>query len=195
MTDFSWLTPANSFLILIAGLALLAAVMLTGFAKMARMHRHQLERIRTGDMALQKREKLVLASALASELTENKIKCEAFITIYTDLLRNLRETERRALYEDTGDFIHQHPPLSRKIYDENIEHLSLLGPKLSADLTQVYAAFRSEPQYFALEKTMPRTSAIRIVEMVLDDAQKTLEPVDPLIAALHVIIRDGNMRK
>lgn len=174
------------------GLALMAGVMFIGFSMLARTQREHLKRIQAEDKKLQRREKIVLASSLASELTENKIKCEAFITIYTELLRNLREMERRALYEETGDFIHQHPPLTRAVFENHIDQLSLLGSKLAGDIAQVYAAIRSEPQYFTLDATMPRASAIRIVEMVLDDAQKTLEPIEPLIGALNIITRDGD---
>lgn len=173
------------------GFIVIGLVLMFGFNKLARMQRDHMNQMTSKDLSLQKREKLVLASTFANELTENKFKAEAFITIYTELLRNLRDIDRRALYEDTGDFIHQHAPLSRNTYDQNVEQLQLFGSKLAGDLAQVYAAIRSEPQYIALEQTMPRASAIRIVEMVLDDAQKTLEPIDPVIAALNVIVRDG----
>jgi hypothetical protein len=174
------------------GFIVLGLGLLFGFKKLLRVQRDHMKQIKETDVNLQKREKLVLASSLANELTENKFKCEAFITIYTELLRNLRDTDRRALYEDTGDFVHQHPPLNRASYDESVDKLHLFGAKLATDLANVYNAIRTEPQYFSMEQTMPRAGAIRIVEMVLDDAQKTLEPIDPVIAALNVIIRDGN---
>jgi len=181
--------------IVIAGLIIITIMMLIGFSRMTKLQRDQLQKLGQDEKALRQKEKLVMASAFSSELTENKIKCETFVTIYTELLRNLRDMETRAPYEDTGDFIHQHPPLSRAIFDQNIEKVSLFGPKLGGDLTNVYAAIRSEPQYFTLEATMPRAAAIRIVEMVIDDAQKTLEPIEPLAAALNVIIRDGSKKE
>lgn len=181
--------------IVIIGLVVISIMMLIGFSKMTKLQRDQLQKLGHDEKALRKKEKLVMASAFSSELTENKIKCETFVTIYTELLRNLRDMDTRAPYEDTGDFIHQHPPLSRAIFDQNIDKVSLFGAKLGGDLTTVYAAIRSEPQYFTLEATMPRAAAIRIVEMVIDDAQKTLEPIEPLVAALNVIIRDGSKKE
>lgn len=181
--------------IVIVGLGIVVIIMMIGFSRIAQLQRDQLQRLGQDEKALRKKEKLVLASAFSSELTENKIKCETFVTIYTELLRNLRDLEKRAPYEDTGDFIHQHPPLSRAIFDQNIEKVSLFGAKLGGDLTTVYSAIRSEPQYFELEASMPRSAAVRIVEMVIDDAQKTLEPIEPLVAALNVIIRDGSKRE
>jgi hypothetical protein len=185
MTDFTWLFIAG-------GLLLVLMAIYVGFDRLIKIVKSNFDKMETGNVALAKREKLVLASAFANELTENRVKCEAFITIYSELLRNLRHLEQKAAYENTGDFIHQHPPLSRNIFDSNVDKLYLLGTKLSDDLMKCYAAVRSEPQYIALEAKMPRASALRIVEMVLDDAQKTLEPFDSTIAALHVIIRDGN---
>lgn len=183
-----WIMPAIVF----AGMALMALILWLGIRQLSVSQKEHITRVNQDEKKLQQREKLLLASAFSAELTENKIKCETFITIYTELLRNLRELERRATYEDTGDFIHQHPPLSRATYDQNIEKLASFSPKIVSDLNHVYSAIRSEPQYFTLDATMPRAAAIRIVEMVIDDAQKTLEPIDPLIGALDMIIRDGN---
>jgi len=187
----TYFTP---MILTLIGLVVIVIFMLIGFNRMLKMQREQLKNIAEDGKTLQKKEKIVLAAAFANELTENKIKGEAFVTIYTELLRTLREMERAAPYEQTGDFIHQHPPLSRTTFDDNVEKLSLFGPKLAGDLTTTYAAFRSEPQYFTLETTMPRAAAIRIVEMVIDDAQKTLEPIEALAAAMNVIVRDGNKK-
>jgi hypothetical protein len=186
-----YLTPMIGTLI---GLVIIVIIMLAGFSRMLKMQRDQLNHLADDEKALKKREKLVLASSFSNELMENKIKCEAFITIYTELLRSLRELDRSAPYEQTGDFIHQHPPLSRNVFDDNVDKLSLFGPKIASDLTSTYAAFRSDPQYFTLETTMPRAAAIRIVEMVIDDAQKSLEPIESVAAAMNVIVRDGAKR-
>lgn len=183
-----WVTP----MIVLAGMIVMALIVWVGMRQLTNAQNEQMARVKQSEKNLQQREKIVLASAFSAELTENKIKCETFITIYTELLRNLRELERRASYEDTGDFIHQHPPLSRQVYDDNLDKLSYFSAKLASDLNHVYGAIRIDPQYFTLDTTMPRAAAIRIVEMVIDDAQKTLEPIDPLIAALDMIIRDGS---
>lgn len=186
-----WLTPLIVIISPIIGFTVLAIIMLYGIQRMSTAQQHQTDRNKQDEQSLQKRERTVLASALAGELTENKIKCEAFITIYSELLRNLRETEKPALYEETGDFIHQHPPLSRKMFDSNVDKVNLLGVKLASDVTNAYSAVRTESNYFTLEASTPRANAIRMVEMVLDDAQRTLEPMDNAIAALNMIVRDG----
>lgn len=188
-----WFAPLASFLGPLIGLFLVGLFLLIGLLRISRIQQKHIKHMLMNEKSVQKREKAVLASSLASELTENKIKCEAFITIYNELLRNLRDNDKKAQYEEAGDFIHQRPPLSRSVFDANVEKLSIFGTKLAGDVAGVYAAVRQDPEYFNLEADMPRPSAIRMVEMVLDDAQKTLEPMDPVIAALNVIVR-GNSK-
>lgn len=190
-TQYPALAPFIGWMAPTAALLIVVLVIWLGFNRLAKVQRDHMARIQTAETDLRRKEKLVLASSFSNELTENKIKCETFITIYSELLRSLRDIERKAPYEDTGDFIHQHPPLSRHVFDENIDKLHVFGTKIAGELTQTYAAIRSEPQYFSLESHTPRATAIRIVEMVMDDAQRTLEPIETLVATLNVIIRDG----
>ncbi len=187
-----WFAPLASLIGPIIGLFLVGLFLHSGLRKISKNQEKHISQMMMNEESVQKREKAVLASSLAGELTENKIKCEAFITIYNELLRNLRDSDKKAQYEEAGDFIHQRPPLSRSIFDANVEKLSVFGSKLAGDIAQVYAAVRQDPEYFNLEADMPRPSAIRMVEMVLDDAQKTLEPMDPVIAALNVIVRGSH---
>ena len=186
-----WLVPLLMIIVPIVGFGTLISLLLVGMHRIGNLQQQQTERSKQDEQSLQKRERVVLAAAIAGELTENKIKCEAFITIYSELLRNLRETERHALYEETGDFIHQHPPLSRKVFDNNVDKIPLLGVKLAGDVTNAYAAVRAESEYFTLEASTPRANAVRMVEMVLDDAQRTLEPFDSAISGVNMVVRDG----
>jgi hypothetical protein len=190
-----WLTPLLMIIMPLFGFGTLIVLMTIGMHRLTNLQQLQNDRSKQDEQALQKRERVVLAAALSGELTENKIKCEAFITIYSELLRNLRETDRPALYEETGDFIHQHPPLSRKVFDGNVDKIPLLGVKLAGDVTNAYASIRTDADYFTLEASTPRANAIRMVEMVLDDAQRTLEPLDNPISGLNMIVRDGPVKQ
>ncbi|HEY1096344.1 MAG TPA: hypothetical protein VGF14_03800 [Alphaproteobacteria bacterium] len=190
-----WLVPLMVIIGPIIGFGLVCLTLVLCFRHMGTLKVQTETKQRQDDHQSHRRDRLVLASALAGELNENKIKCEAFITIYSELLRNLRETDRRALYEDTGDFIHQYPPLSRKTFESNIDKINLLGIKLATDVTNAYASVRNDAEYFTLDATMPRANAIRMVEMVLDDAQRTLEPLEGAVSALNMIVRDGSVSK
>jgi hypothetical protein len=189
-----WLVPLMAIIGPLFTSTIIATILYFGLKQLAVVRKSTEEKHRQDDQQMQRRERLILSSALAGELTENKIKCEAFITIYSELLRNLRETDRKALYEDTGDFIHQYPPLNRKVFEANIEKISLLGMKLATDVTNAYSPVRNDAEYFTLDANMPRANAVRMVEMVLDDAQRTLEPLDSVISALNMIVRDGSQR-
>lgn len=138
-----------------------------------------------------KKEKYSLALAFADELSENRLKCETFITIYTELLRDLRDLDRRASYEETGDFIHRHPSLDRTLFEENKEKIDILGTSLSHNIQEIYQHIFFEPEYITLEAGLPRVQALLLVEKVLDDAQKIINPIDPVMAGLNIIIRDG----
>ncbi len=185
-----WFTPLSGFLGSLLGAVVIALTLIIGIASLRRVQKEHLAIQKKSEASLNKRERTVIAAALAGELMENKIKCESFITIYNELLRNLRDTDIPAQYEESGDFIHQRPPLSRSVFDANVDKISIFGAKLAGDLAGAYAAIRQEAEYFNLERTMPRTTAIRMVEMVLEDAKKTMAPMDTIVGALNVIVRD-----
>lgn len=191
ITNAEWFTPLASFLGPFLGLLLVALALMIGFARLGSYQKEQLKLQKRSEVNLKKREKSVLAASMAGELTENKIKCEAFITIYNELLRNLRDTSQPAHYEESGDHIHQRPSLSRAIFDANINRIEIFGPKLAGEIAGVYAGIKQESEYWNLEQNMPRSTAVRMVEMVIEDAKKTMEPLDSVISGLNVIIRDS----
>lgn len=191
LANSEWFTPLASFLGPLIGFFLVAVALLVGFGRLGSFQKEQLRLQQRNEGNLKKREKAVLAASMAGELTENKIKCEAFITIYNELLRNLRDTKQPAHYEETGDYIHQRPSLSRAIFDANVDRISIFGPKLAGEIAATYAGIKQESEYWNLEKNMPRSTAIRMVEMVLEDAQKTMEPLDSVISGLNIIVRDS----
>lgn len=190
IANADWFTPISGFLGSLLGAVLIAMTLIIGIASLRRVQKEHLSIQKKAEISLKKRERTVIAAALAGEMMENKIKCESFITIYNELLRNLRDTDMPAQYEESGDFIHQRPPLSRSVFDANVDKIVIFGVKLAGELAGAYAAIRQEAEYFNLERTMPRATAIRMVEMVLEDAKKTMEPMDSIIGALNVIVRD-----
>lgn len=135
--------------------------------------------------------KAAIAAALAQELADNRLKGEMFMTIYAEKLNELRNFDRRAGYEDTSDFIHQRPPLSRNAYDAHSADITLLGPRLADQITKIYANINPVQEYITLDSTMPRAQALDIIENVLEKAEKLLAPMESVIAGLNVIIRDS----
>ena len=189
IANADWFTPLSGFLGSLAGACIVALALIIGISSLKKVQDAQFAVQQKSEASLRKREKIVIAAALAGELTEDKIKCESFITIYNELLRNLRDTSISAQYEETSDFIHRHPPLSRAVFDANVDKIAIFGTKLAGELAGTYAAVRQEAEYQNLERAMPRAAAVRMVEMVIEDARKTMEPMDVVISALNIIVR------
>jgi large-conductance mechanosensitive channel len=189
------ITPIAAFIGPLIGFILIAMLMMVAFKNQAKIQRDQLRHIQKREENMQAREKLVLASSLLGELTENKVRGEAFLRIYRELLRNLRDDNYTPQYQETGDYIHQHPSLSRSVFDANVDRLNLFAPKLAEQLSSAYSHVREETEYWNLEASMPRPAAIRMVEMVIDEAEKTVNPFEDIIASLNVIVRDHDRKK
>lgn len=186
-----WIVPLGVFVGPIIGFILASVVLILGFRYLASIQKKQIQVAREREASLKQREKVVLASSLAGELTGNKVKCESFIAIYSEMMRGLRNPDIPAQYEEGGDMIHQRPSLSRSVFDSNVEKLQMFDPRLARMLADVYANINAEAEYLRLEAGTPRAAAIRMVEMVIDEAQKTLEPLDGIISALNIVVRDG----
>ncbi len=139
---------------------------------------------------LRARERLVIAAALEGELMANQTKLEAFLLIYQELLRNLKEPGRAPKYKQGGEIIHDKPALSRTIFDAYATRLELVGPNVAGNLARIYADVDIEPEYKTLSPEMSPDQAIRMVEIIVENAKKLLDPVEKSIASLGVIVRD-----
>lgn len=137
------------------------------------------------------REKAVLAASLIGEINENKNKCEAFITIYSEMLKNLRDDTRKPAYQQTGDFVHKAPSLSRSVYDNNLSNLNLFETALATKVSEIYALIETDPEYLSLEPDMPLDTAIRMVEMVVKNAESVMQTVEKVVPSLEVVVRNA----
>lgn len=183
---------ALTFLIVIvAGFAVLAGILLFGFLKVTKAIDRQAAFDRRRQKILIGREKAVLAASLIGEINEDKNKCEAFITIYSEMLRNLRDETRKPSYQKTGDFVHKSPALSRMVYDQNLANLTMLDPKVATKLSEVYSMIETDPEYLSLEPDMPIDTAIRMVEMIVKNAEAIHKALDALIPSLEVVVRNA----
>lgn len=171
------------------GFLFMGAVSFFGFRKLIETQDKYGEYEKKRDQILRAREKSVLAAALIGEIKDNKNKCEAFITIYSDMLRSLRDSAKKPNYQQGGDFIHKTPSLSREVYEGNIANMMILEPQLAGEITELYTHIIDEPDYISLEPTMPVDMAIRQVEMVVKNADSLIKRFDKLAPSLEVIVR------
>ena len=176
---------------IVGGFVLLAAIMFFGFLKVSKSLDRQTLYERRRQKILIGREKAVLAASLIGEINENKNKCEAFITIYSEMLRALRDETRKPSYQQTGDFVHKSPSLSRAVYDNNIANLSMLDSNIASKLATIYSIIDSDPEYLSLEPDMPVDSARRMVEMVVRNAEAINESLGDVVPSLEIVVRNA----
>lgn len=173
------------------GLIIVALIMFTGFGRLISMQKNQIAKANKDERDLKAREKFVVASSLEGEVTANKSKVEAFVSIYKELLRDMRNPNKVPKYQQTGDIIHEKPALVRMVYDANINKLEMLGPSLACLLSKLYAEVETNPKYTSLEPDVPLKEAESKVENIIIEAEKMIPHMDKILSGLTVIAR-GN---
>ncbi len=187
-----WLEPYLEVLVPVSlvvgpfgGLLIVALVMFFWLRNMTVSQQREMDHTRRREAALQARERHVLVSTLEGELIENKNKVEAFLIIYGDMLRALKEATDTPKYQQAGDIVQKHPSLSRTVFDANVNKLSLLDIKLAGLVSKLYTSFPKEQEYINLEPTTPLETAIQLLEKVLREAEGLLPHIDQAIQGLE----------
>ena len=198
--DFENLRPdlKNNLFLLVAlvsavplvGLIIIAFIMFSGFGRLIHMQKRQIAKVGKNEKDMKDREKYVLASSFDGELQANKSKVEAFLTIYRELLKDIRNPNKTPKYKQTGDIIHDKPSLMRMVYDANIDKLSLLGPSMAKLLTELYTEIETSPSYQTLDPDVPLEEAERRVEAIVIQAEKYVPIIDKLLTGLNVVTRN-----
>lgn len=174
----------------LVGFAVVAAINALGFRRMLALQREQIDGILVRQDQMREREKFVISAMFEAEINANKIKLDAFMIIYEELLRNLRDAGRQQRFRQTGEIVHEQPPLNRAIFDAYKDRLEILGSQLAVDITRIYSTINADPEYITLEPGMPIDKAVQKVEGIIDDARSLIPPMDKVLSGLSVIIRD-----
>lgn len=139
--------------------------------------------------AATRRERSLVASAIESELKTNRDRIEAFILIYGDMLKTLKDRNRRPKYMDSGEVIHRYPALSRAAFDANRDRMDALDENLMQKIAAHYAHVRAETDYFTLEPHTPREQAIHVTENAIKEAENLLSDINILLKDLNIVLR------
>lgn len=185
-----WVLAWGALAIPFAGFLALALIMHLGLRKLITLQRYQLAGTQKRERQLKEREKYVIASALESEVMTNRAKLDAFLTIYEEMLKSLRDPSKTPKYQRAGDIVHEKPALTRTVFDAHVDKLDLLGPQLSSELAALYNMVVPNPDYKMLEPEVPIAKAQELVDRIVRNAEKLLEPMDKVAGALAVIVRD-----
>jgi hypothetical protein len=172
----------------VAGLLLVAFVMYYRLKRLETQQQEEREHTQRKENQLVVRERHVLVSTLEGELTENKNRVEAFLTIYGAMLENLQSKTEKPKYQQSGDIVQKHPSLSKTVFETSTGKFSLLDMKLAAQISKLYAALPKEQEYVNIEPGVPIESARALVEKVMREAEALIPPITAVITALDEII-------
>lgn len=189
--DAAWMSPRmQAFLPFalifgpLAGLLVIAFVAWHWLKTMQETQVRDSERAQHKEAVLQARERQVLITTIEGELTENKNKIDAFIVIYGDLLRSLKDPSEKPKYQEVGDIVQKHPNYSKSVFETNIGKLSLLDIKVAGQLSKLYASMPGDTEYINLDQGVALDTAVKLVEKVLKDAESFIAPIDAALSAL-----------
>ena len=168
-----------------SGLLIIAFVMHYRLNRLEFLQQSEFDKTHRKEGMLLTREKYVLISTLEGEMSENKNRIEAFLTVYGDMLRNMTCENEEPKYQKAGDIVQKQPSLSKVIFEANVDKLSLLDMHLAGQISKLYSVLPKEQEYITLEPNVPIDTAIQLVEKVLKDAQDMLTQIDKVITALN----------
>ncbi len=169
----------------IIGLTLIAAATRRGFNKILKRQLMEFKESRQKEEALFRREKLVLAAALEGELEENKVKLEAFLTIYQNILDELSNSTITPKYKKGGDLLHKHPAMNRTVFEGSINKLSALDMNTASSLSKLYANIYSEPEYETITPNTPLDDVKNKIKQTIRQAQALIPQIDYAIEQLR----------
>lgn len=185
-----WALAGVLLIVPMLGFLIIGYIINKGFNQLVTLQKYQIAGTQKREKQLKVREKYVVAAALESEINTNRAKLDAYLIIYEELLKSLRDPSKTPKYKRAGDIIHDKPALTRTVYDSNLDKIDLLGPQIASDLAQMYLVIDPNPDYRTLEPEMPIEKVWEIVERIIRNAERLIEPMDKISGALNVIVRD-----
>ena len=181
---------------ILVGLPLLAVLILgfivhSGIRKLLSFQTQQANSRFENEQRLHIREKNLILSRIETELDENKSRVEAFLTVYMEMLSNIKDKNATPQYQQSGDVVSLEPSFVKDAYTENLDKLSALDVKLAAELGKFYNNMNTEAEYLDLPSSTPREEAISIVDKIVSNAREFLPALDRAINLIHSHMNQG----
>ncbi len=168
------------FGLLLAVFSGMAIYMMRGFKRVSVAQEANTEML-SRERALKDKEREIFAMMLDSEVKANKSKIQAYIGVYEEMLRGLKDPEKTPSYKKAGDIVQSQPALDRAVFDQNTDKLDIVGERLSSEVVHFYARIKSKPDYVDLEPDMPLEEAVDLVEKSLNNGRRLAKIADRLI--------------
>lgn len=174
---------ALSLVLLLGGIAAFTALsifIMRGF-KAVSLAQNRNVVMMSKERKLQEKERTIVAMMLGTELKANKTKIEAYLVIYKEMLKNLKDPGKTPKYKKTGDIVQRQPTLDRAVFDRNTDKLYILGSSLSRELVAFYSRIRSNPDYVNIEPSTPLEDVVKLVQTAVDEAEEMNKTAEHLI--------------
>ena len=156
---------------LVLALGMAGFYIMRGFKRVVALQNRSID-LAARERALKNRERHVIASIIYTEITSNKAKIEAYLTVYEEVLQEFNNPDEIPKYKKTGDIIQKQPHLDRVVFDGNTHKLDLFDPRLSSDIIHYYARIKTTPDYVEVTPDMPQEKVWEILEKVVARARK-----------------------
>ena len=177
-------------ILILIGLPVLAMIILglivhRGIRKLLNFQTEEANNRYADKQRLHIREKNLVLTQIETELEENKSRVEAFLTVYMEMLSNIKDRETTAQYQQSGDVVSLQPSFSKDAFRGNYEKLSALDVKLASELGKFYDKLSAEAEYLDLPPSTPREEAISIVDKIVSDAREFLPAIDRVLSLIQ----------
>lgn len=164
----------------VIGLAVLAIFIMRGFKSVVASQDQNIEMM-IRERAIRNKEREIIAMMMDAEIKANKSKIEAYMVVYEEMFRALKNPERTPKYKKAGDIVQAQPALDRAVFERNTDKLDILGDRLASEVIHFYARIKTKPEYINIEPETPLDEAVKILDKCLKNAQKLNEIADRLI--------------
>ncbi|GJL85560.1 MAG: hypothetical protein DHS20C02_13350 [Micavibrio sp.] len=173
-------------LILVGAFSVASAVMFRGFRKVADAQDRNTDFLNR-ERQLTDKEKNIVASMLEAELKANQSKIEAYLVVYEEMLKSLRDPNIDPKYKKSGDIVQLQPALDRSVFDGNTDKMDLLGRKLSSAVIHFYARIKTRPDFVNIDPDTPLDQALQHVEKSVSNARTLNEILTKVLSAFSKI--------
>jgi hypothetical protein len=170
------------FLFITSAFGALAIFIMRGFQKVIDSQNRNMD-FAAKERALKDKERHIFATMLDSEIKSNKSKIEAYLIVYDEMHKALKDEEKTPKYQVAGDIVQEQPALSRAVFDHNTDKLDVLGRELSSEVIHFYARIKTSPEYINIEPEMPLEDVTALVEKSIKSAKRINKISDRLIDA------------
>jgi endonuclease YncB( thermonuclease family) len=174
------------FTVIVGAFTFLSIKIMRGFQKVIDAQNDNVQMM-SRERKLRDKERSIVAVMLDSELKANKSKIEAYIVVYEEMMRGLKDPIRTPKYKKAGDIIQRQPALDRSVFDRNTDKIDVLGRRLASELIHFFARIKTNPEYTNVEPDANIEDVIQMVEESLEGARRLNKLADHLLESFSSV--------